>query len=374
LHTKVPDYDRVYVIGASLSGLSSAYFTLRNTDMDVTVYERKSSIPHVICGEAVSKFNAERFGLPYERYVLNVVKRARIYAPDGNYVEIAGNEPYGFIINRKALELNSALEVVARGGEIKCSVRVKRPPKNGYVVVASGLSRFTCNFIGVPKPEDVYVCAQTTCSLHWPKDMVAVFFGSRYAPKGYAWVFPYGKLHRVGLGVPLSLKLHPGKLLGGFLSYLQAEDVNAFRYKPVPTFKPPKTVADDRFALVGDAGGFTCPLTGGGIVGAYTSGRLVAEALAKGNLYAYNRLTRKLRYMHACKYRLKRLLYSFSDNDFNALVKTCRGFKPLTLRLSTAIMQLMLHVALRDPRFIVKHKVAITFLRAFLSELGYLLT
>jgi len=320
---------KIVVVGAGLAGLSAAYHILYQTEFDVVVYERKRVIPRVVCACGVIKRTGERFGMSfktYEKYVLNEVRSLWIHSPSGHCCKLTWREPYCFIIDRERFERDLARRVERLGGEIVCGVQVRRPPADSYVAVASGISRFTYSFYQYPL-DDVYACAQATCLIDWPHDTIGLFLGSRFAPRCYAWVFPYGRRFHVGLGAPLSMKINPKKLLEEFLTYLQVEEVERFGYKPVAAFKPPRKVAWGRYALLGDAGGFCDPLTGEGIAGAYASGKLLAKALFKGSLGKFNALTKSIRRRNAFRYRLKQVFYGLSDAELDDAVKRLSSYR-----------------------------------------------
>jgi geranylgeranyl reductase family protein len=103
-------------------------------------------------------------------------------------------------------------------------------------------------------------------------------------PGGYGWVFP--KKDHLSIGV-LSMKLKDGNLNNFFSDYLKLLGINQINKSERHGFVIPlnfrNTFAKDRIILIGDAAGFTDPVTAEGISFAVLSGQLAAESLLKGN-------------------------------------------------------------------------------------------
>jgi len=363
---------KVLIVGAGPSGLACAEQVLTNTKFDVTIMERKSQVgENPRCAGGVSLWMAEKVGVSIpENCIVARIRRVRIYAPDGNYWELKGDKDYGYILNRELFEQDMAKRVEALGGRIElrhaARGKISLKPFQGYVhecdylVGADGFPSAVARSVGAQEPQfcDIHHCFQKEIIWDWfPKDMIEIYFGSKVAPKGYLWLFTSGENKvRAGLGVPLSEKAKRHELLDSFLErqVLNHEVVNTVS-KLIPTTAPGENVfLDGRVLLVGDAGLFCDPLTGGGIIQGIASGKAAGRALAEGKPLNYNQYIGWLRKQNSRRYRLKRVLYSFSDEDLNDLVQVMKGFTPKTLSLGKELRRAVLHLLWRKPRLLKK--------------------
>jgi len=105
-------------------------------------------------------------------------------------------------------------------------------------------------------------------------------------PHGYAWAFP--KKHHLSIGV-LSMAQRGSDLKSSMASYLTALGCGSvMSIEPhgfvIPIRPRRGPFVDKRVVLVGDAAGFTDPVTGEGISFALRSGVMAAQSLIDGNL------------------------------------------------------------------------------------------
>ena len=110
-------------------------------------------------------------------------------------------------------------------------------------------------------------------------DSVDLYFG--YLDTGYAWVFPHGDTVCVGLADSYHKTTDYRGLIEGFVSDLgvdPAECDYVGAYLPYGTVIPQEKLADN-ILLLGDAGGFTDPISGEGLYMALQSGAYAAAAL-----------------------------------------------------------------------------------------------
>ncbi|GAI43746.1 unnamed protein product, partial [marine sediment metagenome] len=245
------------------------------------------------------------------------------------------SEIHGYILWRDKFEIDLAEQVLELGGKIKMNHTIDDLTELAdydYIVSARGLTI-------LPKLEDVHIGVQTIAHVkNHPKNRIDLYFGNKIAPKGYGWVLPLGfKKARVGLGTSLAVKANPKKLLDSFIEKIEAEPISKVKSKLISTAKPPRKLTDGNIVLVGDTAYLTDPLTGGGIVQAILSGKYAAKAIVQGKLEAYDSYCRGLKRRNLMRYRLKRILYDFSDEDFNQMIDAVKDFKPKLTRISWAI-------------------------------------
>jgi flavin-dependent dehydrogenase len=119
-----------------------------------------------------------------------------------------------------------------------------------------------------------------------PVESVELYFGREVAPDGFVWAVPIRRGDRPGLKVGALARGDAGACL---LRFLERPEVWA-RLRSAPgrmvrrllPLDPAPQTAGDRILLVGDAGGFTKPTTGGGIYYSLLTASLAADTLIEG--------------------------------------------------------------------------------------------
>lgn len=350
-----------------MAGLTAA-LELLGMGFKPTVYERRPNPKTgIVCAGGISMWALRRCGLSLPKNTIaSHIKSVRIHAPNGHFWQ-GGGGVLAYALRRDRLEESFARRVRKLGGTIKYGNEVKarrlRNLMGGYdfIVGADGITgatRRTLN-LSMPRPEDIHLGVQQLCALpKHPGDRIDLYFGRSVAPQGYGWVFPIGEgRYRVGLGVPLSEKSNPTDLLGAFIKGIGATPMEPLGAKLVPTARPLRDPAFGNILLVGDAGGFCDPFTGGGILGAVASAKAAAKAIAEGNPKRYKKHVRWLTLQNTIRYRLKRVLGELSDDELNELVWCLEGFTPHPTRMSLNILRALLALALHKPRLMARHKV-----------------
>jgi len=358
---------KTLVVGGGPAGLACAGRILALSGIDVTVVERKSKVgENPRCAGAVSRYMMEKvgFSIPGPSIVARL-RRVRIYAPNRDYWELKGDEDYGYVLDRTRFEQDMAERVEGLGGKIVLGNLVSSKDlefwqgKYDFIVGADGPVSVVRKWLGLEgfPPRDVHLGLQKTVMMdYFPRDTVELYFGENVAPGGYAWVFPAGDgTVRIGLGIPVWRGWRAHQLLENFVQ----RQVSDYREivsvaKQIPTAMMPETGVYGNVLLVGDALPSTDPLTGGGIAQGIASGKAAGRAIAEGNPRSYDRYIDWLRKQNRRRYKLKNVLYSFNDHDFNSLVQVMHGFKPRTMSIGAELRRAVVHLLLRKPRLLGK--------------------
>jgi digeranylgeranylglycerophospholipid reductase len=148
------------------------------------------------------------------------------------------------------------------------------------IIGADGPSSLVGSWIA-QENEEILVAHQRTVKLNAPLEFTEVYLHPDY-PGGYGWLFPKGKFANVGVGVERSLGGRPGSALRDLVTAL-GDRIGTMVSKTaghIPVGGPLRTVVGS-VMLVGDAGGFTHPITGGGIQQAVETGALAGDAAAR---------------------------------------------------------------------------------------------
>lgn len=359
---------KVSIIGCSVAGLGTALELLKlDQSADVTIYDKKRCLgDRTICGGAVSCFMLQELDIKIPRYaVASEINTVRIHSPNSDFWELKSqNRPYGYILYRNLFEMHLADKISLKGGKFQLGCEITDLAYKGIIVGADGVNGISRKVLGlgIPKKDDIHLGIQLIGrNMSHPQDRIDLFFGSKFAPKGYAWIFPDGIENRVriGLGVPLAIasNLNVYAALEKFMFHTQTEQIEPVNAKLIPTAKPPRKLVYNKVLLVGDAGLFCDPLTGGGIANALLSGKHAAKAIHKEDLKKYEHYCSYLKKRNSFRYKMKQVLCSLSDEDFNTLIHNVKDFHPKLTRISWAIIHALIELTLKNPKLTIRRKV-----------------
>ena len=209
-----------------------------------------------------------------------------------------------------------------------------KPFKAAYVIGADGPNSRVAHSIGLRRTRLMGAALEaevdSSSGLHQSfQGRVVVELGD--VDFGYAWVFP--KANHLSVGI--------GSMTKGALSLKQrfTDSMHRMGIKlspagqkghPLPIYKGFEPMHRGRVLLSGDAAGLVDPLTGEGIRHAIESGRMAAEAIARGRIQNYSQrvnasLGRDMRWAD----KLARVLYSWPGPCYQWLVRHRRIFRDM---------------------------------------------
>tara|TARA_B100001063_G_scaffold86790_1_gene80737 strand:- start:1191 stop:2297 length:1107 start_codon:yes stop_codon:yes gene_type:complete len=121
-------------------------------------------------------------------------------------------------------------------------------------------------------------------------DSCEFYFGSKYSPKRYAWVFPHG--NNISIGSIFEPKSNASNI---FEDLLKQKDALTAKKKGfyIPNWDKKNTFYKNRVFFVGDAAGQTLPFTYEGIYYSMRSARILANAISKNNPELYEKEWKK---------------------------------------------------------------------------------
>ncbi|RAP43704.1 MAG: digeranylgeranylglycerophospholipid reductase [Methanosphaera sp. SHI1033] len=354
----------ILVVGAGPSGsLAAKEAALHGAK--VVLIDRKSAIGSPKrCAEGVSKNGLAELGIkPDPRWIARDLKGVRLVAPNGTNVWLDNDTiqlpESGYILERKVFDKHMAMDAARAGATImiKTNATALERVEDGIiitadhfgeeikihahiVIAADGPESKIGRWAGLKSstaPEYMESCAQYEMAgveMENNRD-IALFFGS-VSPGGYAWIFPKGDdIANVGLGV---LKTHTDKTAIEHLDEFVKNCPETKNAQPVelnvggdPVGGIIKDRIGDNILVVGDAGGFVNPLTGGGINSALESGVyagiVAAQAIQEGDyskkqFKEYVKLTDENIGKNYKKYdKAKEYLLSLNDDELNDIAK-----------------------------------------------------
>jgi flavin-dependent dehydrogenase len=261
----------VVIVGGSFAGLATAHF-IRNGE--VLVLERQNELGKMQRSTCCTSLGwIERLGC--SGAILKKIDTVKIYSSDSSNVKVKLPETFctfdyrvfcktlaGNLRNadvrtgEKVVEIKGGHAVLTESGVYNGSVVVDA---SGWPGVSDRRTKKNSGWKSKPafglEVETDY--AGDTDSLH-------IFYGKRYTPHGYGWVFPTGKdKARIGIGGQFSLK--PRDALDQFLAELEIKSNGAKPhggYLPVLSLGEP---VNNGVFVVGDSCNQVIPASGEGI-------------------------------------------------------------------------------------------------------------
>ncbi|HUI29171.1 MAG TPA: NAD(P)/FAD-dependent oxidoreductase [Candidatus Acidoferrales bacterium] len=346
-------YD-VIVVGAGPAGSTAArYATQGGAKVLMLEKDREVGVP-VRCGEAVDHEGLIQFLQPDKKFIAAEIKDFKLVAPNGKVVK-PNIDGVGYILNRKIFDYELARIAADDGAEVVTKAYVDGITRNNGTVTGVSVqyhgerltikSKIVIGADGVESRIGRWAGIDTTVSMHDMESAAQVtaanvdveegtcyfYFGQRYAPGGYLWVFPKGnKTANIGLGVAAdeSRKKHALKFLEEFM---QENFPNASILTKiaggVPCAESLEKMAMPGLMLVGDAAHQVNPVSGGGIIsgmiGGRIAGKIAAEIIRKGDMSLMEQYEKEwknsLGGRHDRYYKIKKVIYKFRDSDLDSI-------------------------------------------------------
>jgi digeranylgeranylglycerophospholipid reductase len=318
------EYDLV-IIGSGPAGATTARVAAENGLRVLLVDKRQELGAPIQCSGAVSRHALEKAGIsPDDEFINEAIYGFGIYDQDGacsriDYRQLKpdeygigeGRKPLGYVVDRRrfdrylmAMAERAGVEVWLKteglgyrpGGAEGCEVQLRRfnetfTVRARILVGADGLQSQVGRWAGLRthiKITELASCLQFVVDHVETDGLLEIITGHRWAPGGYAWVFPKGYGYaEVGLGVICTMTDKNARWhLDRFLreSFFKGRFKNArileIQGGGVPLASPLRTQYADNLILVGDAARHVNPITGGGIHTALGGGLIAGQFLA----------------------------------------------------------------------------------------------
>ncbi len=356
-------YD-VIVVGAGPAGSTAARFAAEG-GASVLMLEKDRDVGYPVrCGEAVNKSSVEEFIAPDCRWIAAEVDRFRLVAPNGTIVEPDLGAVSGYILERRIFDYELARmassvgvhvltkayvnELIRTNGKVE-GVKFShngqaREVRAKTVIGADGVESRVGKWAGLnttTSVRDMQSCVQMTLSnIEIEEGVCYFYFGSKYAPCGYSWVFPKGKNSaNVGLGI----SAYAAKLRSAS-SYLEEFVERHFPKAAVlttvaggvPCAQTLKHIVADGVMLVGDAAHQVNPMSGGGICSGMIAGKMAGQIAAKAIrerdlclIYEYEEAwDERLGKQHRVYYRIKGAVNRLSDKALDSIAESFQKLEP----------------------------------------------
>ncbi len=304
-------YD-VVIVGGGPGGLTAARYAVKK-GVSVLLIEKERRFGVKPCGEGVPDWVLRTMKLkPDPRFIDLEVEGAWLFPPDtskGFYVSKSEAEVLtGYIVEKPVMLRLLASEAAKEGVDIMMGakvvgvlreggrvvgVRVRKEGKT--ILVRSGVllgcdgarSLIAREVFGGWRRELVPALQYKMANVKLEDEKsIQIYFGWKFAPLGYLWVFPKGDgVANVGLGVRgAELKPYLDKFIKDHPEMFGKAQIVEIGGGVVDVAGPPKRIVDDGVALCGEAAGHVVPITGEGIGPSATAGSIAGEVAAEAVL------------------------------------------------------------------------------------------
>lgn len=294
----------VLVVGAGPAGSTTAYILAKGGARVLLVdFKRRVGVP-VQCAEFVPFQLCHRFPEFFTRET--VVQKVRDMVHLTPWGEVVRMPSGGFMLRRDVFDSLIAKKAEDAGAEIMLrTLFLGLEGKKVWLERIDTRERFTVEadiIVGADGPRSkvaritgehtrsFLTTAQFTMPLKGMLEDLIIYFRD-YIPGGYGWVFPKGRFANVGVGIDPDFGVNVMDSLGRFVREVVADGLVEEKvisrtggWIPAEGIKPP---VRGNVLLVGDAGGFCHPITGGGIANAVLTGAMAGESILNGSPEEY---------------------------------------------------------------------------------------
>jgi len=293
------DFD-VAVVGAGPAGSVSAR-EIAAAGYKVLLLEEHDVVGQPVhCSGLITPRTLEATGLGND-IVLNRIKGAVVFTPEGNRITVGGNRIHALVIDRARMDEGLARQAQEAGADLALSSKltgmqvnadgvrltVQRGPNRReqtidvrLVIGADGSHSTVAKTMGTGSVEETIVAVGGEIAMQpQSEDMVEVYVQPDLAPGWFGWTIPLGAdVSRIGIGSDERGR-NPRRLLEGLMErheHLRGSTVLRLQGGVIPV-APLRQIAEPRAMLVGDAAGQVKPTSGGGIHTSILSAKICAD-------------------------------------------------------------------------------------------------
>jgi len=341
------------VVGAGPAGILAAT-VISEEGFATRVYEEHPVIGEPNhCAGVLSVTGLDKLGVdPSDEFIQNRVYGGRVYAPDGEFIEIRDRKPRAYVVDRARFDRYLADAASDAGVEFMLSARVDGlrfmegtcmgvtvggdVHESWIVVDAEGAGGRLLSRSGIETGQSGILTGYNTeiGGVEVDPELVEIWFGDEFAEGFYAWVIPIDdSTVRCGLGT--AGEDGYDRLKGFVKRRFGAAKLQGVTAGQICTGPPVDKAAYSGLLLAGDVAGQVKATTGGGVVVgglcAQLAGETAVDALGCGDtcwgrLSGYERRWRRL-YERELRtmYTARRLLNRMPDERLNRLLAGLRG-------------------------------------------------
>jgi geranylgeranyl reductase family protein len=402
------DYE-VIIIGAGPVGSTVAEMIGREGHK-VLILEEHSEIGSPIHCTGKLSVNAFKELKLEAKGIINEVKGANFYSPNGQSFQVERDDTQAYILDRKIFDKKLAENAVKVGVKILTEARAMKfivtkegvnvifthkgdikKLKGRIIVGADGVNSIVARRGGLYSKNSSELRIGVQKEVFGIKNIqsriVELFFGRKYAPGFFAWIVPIGNGNaRVGLAVRPHLGKNPKKYLDDFImthpvikEKFEGCSFNRANAHIIPTGGTLHQTVSEGIIIVGDAAGQIKSTTGGGIyygmLCAKIAGKTISKSLeasrkgvlSRNSLLEYQRLWKaRLNKEIKISSKLRAFLTSLTDGEINYLFKiiianprifeeiVAKGDMDWQSKIATKVLNTFLKTLIKRPMILYK--------------------
>lgn len=347
------------IIGAGTAGLSAGR-VLENNGREYLIIDQKSEIGKPVRSTgAISTSFANKLNMPLEKDII----ASRIYSvsiqnDSDSVMTIRSRNPIGFVYDFTKYEkfLGRKLNIQLNERVTSIEGNVVRTENGKYnadnIIVATGP---VSNLVPYKLNEGngYWIGYEEIRKLPPRSDANLKVWFSRLASPGYVWDFPGRPGRRkVGLGFSKANGWNPKKQLQEFTLLhpeIDAETTEIASHLLRISRPPDKVVIGNRL-YIGDAASACFATNGGGLHGAFWTGKEAALSLVKGNPQYYQKFWEsKLKPLLNKHYKIRKLMDRNGLKRWDQFLEMMNGFTLWSLNERSELIRAAKYVVMRNP-------------------------
>ena len=301
----------VIVVGAGPAGSMAAKAVAEN-GYSVTVYEKGPLKREKPCGGGVSERAEKEFDLNLEdEFWDRPCRGIFLCSPQNRTVVLTENKRTGFLVMREKFDYylvekarkagahfveNTYVEPFLKNGKVQGVKTKEETIESDIVIACDGTPSSFARKLGTYTGNDYNQAATYQYQMKMDNkeidekigDNMEIYFGHRWAPYGYSWIFPKKGTVTVGNGAWLyALKSHKTNLKKCLDKFIKEHPVASQKLKNAEILYPQSAMIGftgivqpiylDNFMVAGDAAGFVSVPTGEGIYYSMVSGQIAGN-------------------------------------------------------------------------------------------------
>src|SRR3989339_340870 len=282
---KLKSHYEVIVIGAGPAGLAAARI-LKEAGKEVVILEKNKVIGKKVCAGGLTHKDLES-GIPkdiisreFSSVLLHShhkISRVRIEIPLAYTIdrEVLGKWQYSIV---KKLGVPLVTSTVIKVDQEKVYLNSGQEVSFDYLIGADGASSVVRRSLNL-ESKNLLV------AFHYvvPKQMqdMELFVNVEKYGFTYLWIFPHQNFTSIGTGIDVTQRSKISDIKPKLEDFIKSKkiDLSKCQYESAPINYDYQGFEFGNMFLIGDAGGFTAPLTGEGIYNAIVTGEEVARKI-----------------------------------------------------------------------------------------------